>query len=99
MSRHRFVRNIDVNEEMDDDYISDGGEDDLSPEDYDRMIDGLEHIRATLGDERQSALTDQEIKDALYEAYFDVEQAIAVLLEKQERKFVARERQGELQTG
>lgn len=44
------------------------------------MIDGLEHIRATLGDERQSALTDQEIKDALYEAYFDVEQAIAVLL-------------------
>lgn len=44
------------------------------------MMDGLEHIRATLGDERQSALTDQEIKDALYEAYFDVEQAIAVLL-------------------
>lgn len=43
-------------------------------------MDGLEHIRATLGDERQSALTDQEIKDALYEAYFDVEQAIAVLL-------------------
>ncbi len=44
------------------------------------MMDGLEHIRATLGDERQSALTDQEIKDSLYEAYFDVEQAIAALL-------------------
>lgn len=75
------------------------------------MMDGLEHIRATLGDERQSALTDQEIKDSLYEFYFDVEQAIADLLgafipdyiirqthglpEKQERKFIHRERQGE----
>ncbi|KAI0356515.1 hypothetical protein OH77DRAFT_1535381 [Trametes cingulata] len=93
MSRHRFVRNIDIHEELEDDAISDGGEDDLSPEDYDRMMDGLEHIRATLGDERQSALTDQEIKDSLYEYYFDVEQAISDLLEKQERKFAARERQ------
>ncbi|KAI0370154.1 hypothetical protein BV20DRAFT_299766 [Pilatotrama ljubarskyi] len=80
MSRHRFVRNIDIHEELEDDAISDGGEDDLSPEDYDRMMDGLEHIRATLGDEKQSALTDQEIKDSLYEYYFDVEQAIADLL-------------------
>ncbi|KAI0676986.1 hypothetical protein C8Q78DRAFT_960253 [Trametes maxima] len=93
MSRHRFVRNIDINEELEDDAISDGGEDDLSPEDYDRMMDGLEHIRATLGDERQTALTDQDIKDSLYEYYFNVEQAIADLLEKQERKFTARERQ------
>ncbi|KAI0637925.1 hypothetical protein C8Q77DRAFT_1153620 [Trametes polyzona] len=93
MSRHRFVRNIDVNEELDDDYISEEGDDDLSPEDYERMMDGLEHIRATLGNEQQSALTDQDIKDSLYEYYFDVEQAIADLLEKQERKFAARERQ------
>ncbi|KAI0650146.1 hypothetical protein C8Q79DRAFT_1006444 [Trametes meyenii] len=93
MSRHRFVRNININEELEDDAISDGGEDDLSPEDYERMMDGLEHIRATLGDERHTALTDQDIKDSLYEYYFDVEQAIADLLEKQERKFAARERQ------
>ncbi|KAI0771977.1 hypothetical protein BD413DRAFT_475037 [Trametes elegans] len=93
MSRHRFVRNININEELEDDAISDGGEDDLSPEDYDRMMDGLEHIRATLGDERQSALTDQDIKDSLYEYYFDVEGAITDLLDKQERRFAARERQ------
>ncbi|KAH9850047.1 hypothetical protein C2E23DRAFT_905383 [Lenzites betulinus] len=94
MSRHRFVRNMNINEELDDDYISDGGDDDLNPEDYERMMDGLEHIRATLGDEHRSALTDQDIKDSLYEYYFDVEQAIADLLEKQDRKFAARERQG-----
>ncbi|KAI0824665.1 hypothetical protein BC628DRAFT_1410793 [Trametes gibbosa] len=93
MSRHRFVRNLDINEELDDDYISDGGDDDLNPEDYERMMDGLEHIRATLGDEHQSGLTDKDIKDSLYEYYFDVEQAIADLLEKQDRKFAARERQ------
>ena len=52
MSRHRFVRNIDIHgrfdyeiygqtfpyvicsEELEDDAISDEGEDDLSPEDY-----------------------------------------------------------------
>ncbi|KAJ2975249.1 hypothetical protein NUW54_g11763 [Trametes sanguinea] len=93
MSRHRFVRNIDIHEEMEDDAISDGGEEDLSPEDYDRMMDGLEHIRAALGDENQSALTDQDIKDSLYEYYFDVEHAIEDLLGKQERRFAARERQ------
>lgn len=48
-----------------------------SPE---RMMDGLEQIRATLGDERQSALTDDDIKASLYEYYFNVEQAIEDLL-------------------
>ncbi|KAI9066374.1 hypothetical protein FKP32DRAFT_1566029, partial [Trametes sanguinea] len=89
---------LSVPEEMEDDAISDGGEEDLSPEDYDRMMDGLEHIRATLGDENQSALTDQDIKDSLYEYYFDVEHAIEDLLGKQERRFAARERQGKLLT-
>ncbi|KAH9894386.1 hypothetical protein C8Q73DRAFT_745894 [Cubamyces lactineus] len=93
MSRHRFVRNIDIHEELEDDAISDEGEDDLSPEDYERMMDGLEQIRATLGDERQSALTDEDIKASLYEYYFNVEQAIEDLLEKQARRFAARERQ------
>ncbi|CDO74289.1 hypothetical protein BN946_scf184663.g10 [Trametes cinnabarina] len=93
MSRHRFVRNIDIHEELEDDIISDDGEADLSPEDYERMMNGLEQIRATLGDESQSALTDQDIKDSLYEYYFDVEQAITDLLGKQERRFAARERQ------
>ena len=45
-----------------------------------RMMDGLEQIRATLGDERQSALTDDDIKASLYEYYFNVEQAIEDLL-------------------
>ncbi|KAI0332464.1 hypothetical protein GY45DRAFT_1344655 [Cubamyces sp. BRFM 1775] len=93
MSRHRFVRNIDVHEELEDDVISDEGEDDLSPEDYERMMDGLEQIRAMLGDEPQSALTDDDIKASLYEYYFNVEQAMEDLLEKQGRRFAARERQ------
>ncbi len=43
-------------------------------------MNGLEHIRAMLGDEQQSNLTNTDIKDALYNFYYDVEQATAHLL-------------------
>ncbi|RPD66692.1 hypothetical protein L226DRAFT_115691 [Lentinus tigrinus ALCF2SS1-7] len=93
MSRHRFVRNIDINEEMEDDVISDGGEyEDLSQEDYDQMISGLEQIRRMLGDENHSRLTDADIKQALYHYYFDIEQATNWLLEEQNRRLAAEAR-------
>ena len=38
------------------------------------------HDRAMLGDEPQSALTDDDIKASLYEYYFNVEQAMEDLL-------------------
>ncbi|KAI0722178.1 hypothetical protein C8T65DRAFT_134547 [Cerioporus squamosus] len=81
MSRHRFVRNIDINEELEEDAISDGGEyEDLDQEDYDQMINGLEQIRRMLGDEDHSRLTDADIKDALYHYYLDVDKATNWLL-------------------
>ena len=40
------------------------------------MEDGLERVRAILGDETQSGLSDGVIRDALWETYFDVEQAV-----------------------
>ncbi|KAH9938502.1 uncharacterized protein B0H18DRAFT_17490 [Fomitopsis serialis] len=63
MSRHRFVRNINVQEELEDDYASDGGEADMDPEEYEQMMEGLERVRITLGSPEQSGLSDQEIKD------------------------------------
>ena len=41
------------------------------------MEDGLERVRAILGGEAQSGLSDGVIRDALWETYFDVEQAVA----------------------
>ncbi|KAI0952558.1 hypothetical protein AcV7_008317 [Taiwanofungus camphoratus] len=95
MSRHRYVKNIDIHEELDDDAISDGG-DDLSPEDHERMQDGLEQVRATLGSEEHSGISDHDIQDALYYYEFDIQQSINWLLEDQERKNVAKQRKGKL---
>ncbi|KAI0722989.1 hypothetical protein C8Q76DRAFT_793974 [Earliella scabrosa] len=92
MSRHRFVRNIDINEELEEDAISDGGYEDLSQQDYEHMMNGLEHIRRMLGDEQHSNLSDADIKDALYQCYWDIEQATDYLLGEQERRRVAQER-------
>ncbi|KAI1789022.1 hypothetical protein LXA43DRAFT_601149 [Ganoderma leucocontextum] len=77
---------------MDDDVISDGGYDDLSPEDHERMVNGLEHIRSMIGDEESSKLSEADIIEALYHYYFDVEQATAWLLEEQERRLAAQAR-------
>ncbi|TCD66818.1 Hsp70 suppressor, GTPase facilitates ribosomal subunit dissociation [Steccherinum ochraceum] len=94
MSRHRDVRNMNVHEEMQDDYYSDGAEDDLSPEDYERLMDGMEMVRETIGPVGQSGITEADIKDTLYHYDFDVEHSVAWLLEEQERRFVAQERRG-----
>ncbi len=84
-------------EEMEDDVVSDGGYDNLSPEDHgehkaflyiqlklicvtERMTNGLEHIRSMIGDVEASKLSDEDIVEALYHYYFDVEQATAWLL-------------------
>lgn len=82
---------------MEDDVVSDGGYDDLSPEDHgkckgflhmlqilsyrtERMMNGLEHIRNMIGDAEASKLSDEDIAEALYHYFFDVEQATAWLL-------------------
>ena len=40
-----------------------------------RMMNGLEHIRNMIGDAEASKLSDEDIAEALYHFYFDVEQA------------------------
>ncbi|KAF8076072.1 hypothetical protein FPV67DRAFT_396363 [Lyophyllum atratum] len=76
MSRHRHFRNLNINDEMDDDALSDGGEEDMTEEQHARLLHGLEHVRAVLGDEGVSGLSDKDIKDALWEFFFDEEKAI-----------------------
>lgn len=83
-------------EELEDDALSDGGYDDLTQEQYgqcmlyghqtpvdfgkDQMMGALEEIRRMLGDEQHSKLSDPEIKDALYNHYFDIEPAMNDLI-------------------
>ena len=45
-----------------------------------RLANGLEQIRAMLGPEEASGISDKEIKDTLYHYYFDVQQSIDWIL-------------------
>lgn len=45
-----------------------------------RMQDGLEQVRATLGSEEHSGISDHDIQDALYYYEFDIQQSINWLL-------------------
>ncbi|KAF9482030.1 hypothetical protein BDN70DRAFT_488629 [Pholiota conissans] len=92
MSRHRDVRNLNIADELDDDALSDGGDDELTQEQQDQMNDGLEQVRRVIGNEDVSGLSDNSIKDALWEYYFDVEKTITWAFEERERREIAKER-------
>ncbi|KAI0092467.1 hypothetical protein BDY19DRAFT_485247 [Irpex rosettiformis] len=93
MSRHRDVRNMNIQDELDlDEDIDEGGEDDLSSEDYERLVDGLERIRAIIGSPEQSGVSDEEIKGTLYNCYYDEAESLNRILEVQARRHAAQER-------
>ncbi|KAG5653090.1 hypothetical protein H0H81_002389 [Sphagnurus paluster] len=79
-------------DELDDDALSDGGEEDMTDEQHARLLSGLEQIRQVLGDESVSGLSDKDIKDALWEFFFDEEKAIQWALEEQHKRRLAQER-------
>ncbi|KAF8271708.1 hypothetical protein EI94DRAFT_1678947, partial [Lactarius quietus] len=91
MSRHRFVRNLDLDEERDDGALSDGG-DDMTPEEHAQLEAGLDNVRTVLGSEERSGFTDSFIRETLWDCYFDVDKTVEWLAEEQERKNAAQER-------
>ena len=52
----------------------------MSP--LERLEEGLEQIRNMIGSEAQSGITDDEIKDTLWNAYYDVEASLNSILGK-----------------
>lgn len=84
MSRHRIYQNYDYEEDLDE---FDGGsfaeeeEDELSPEDRAQMTAGTEEIRAVLGPQA-AKVTTQQIQEALWHYYYDVDKTVAYLISK-----------------
>ena len=109
MSRHRDFHNLNIHgltlslnnlnklskplDELDDDALSDGGEEEMTIEQQGlpeanilasvqaeyvqaQMNDGLEQVRLTIGNQVMSELSENSIKDALWEYYFDVEKTV-----------------------
>ncbi|KAG6850053.1 hypothetical protein H0H93_001869 [Arthromyces matolae] len=92
MSRHRHYRNINIQDELDDDALSDGGEEEMTDEEHARLLHALEEVRQVLGDENVSGLSDREIKDVIWEFFFDVQETIRWALDEQKKKQLARDR-------
>ncbi|KAG2043211.1 hypothetical protein BDR03DRAFT_931403 [Suillus americanus] len=93
MSRHRLVRNMNIHDELDDDALSDGG-DELTPEQHAQMAFCLEQIREVIGDEAVSGFDDNFIKETLWDQYFSVESSLSYLYEEKERRASVKIRKG-----
>ncbi|KAK4046543.1 hypothetical protein OIV83_005995 [Microbotryomycetes sp. JL201] len=91
MSRHRAVKNLDLDEELDDQAIDYGGQDyddDMTEEQAAQMASALSAVQHVLGP--TTTITDKEIKDALWDSYFDVDGTVAYLLDEQHKKQAAK---------
>ncbi len=85
MSRHKLVKGLDLDEELD---VYDGAEDDfdaeeeeeLAPEDEEHLRRGTTEVRNTLGSDFPA--TDKEIQDTLYYYYYDVQKTVHYLLSR-----------------
>ncbi|OBT56586.1 hypothetical protein VE04_03288 [Pseudogymnoascus sp. 24MN13] len=89
MSRHKIVKNMDLDDEMDDydggeDYADDGSEE-LSEEDKESMRVGTISVREALGDD-VPGITDKDIQEALWHYFYDVEKSVNYLLQSRTAK-------------
>ncbi|KAJ9474783.1 Elongation factor 1 alpha-like protein [Pseudozyma hubeiensis] len=87
MSRHRAVRNLDLDEELaEDDYYDEDPYDNLSQEDHEAMTEAYAQTLDVIGPISSNGFTEREIKDILWDAYFDVDSAVTQLVEEKSRR-------------
>ncbi|KAJ4472184.1 hypothetical protein J3R30DRAFT_3709634 [Lentinula aciculospora] len=95
MSRHRYVKNLNIADELDDDALSDGvDEEEMTAEQQLKMNDVLEEIRNVIGEEEISGLPDSEIKETIWYYNFGISESIHWCLDQQEKRRAVQERQG-----
>lgn len=57
-----------------------------STSDLESLDAALEEVKSVLGNEASSGFTDREVKEALWDAYFDAQAVVSQLLEDKERR-------------
>ncbi|KAI1314573.1 HBS1-like protein [Mortierella claussenii] len=85
MSRHRSVRNLDINDVLDDGYDEEDyvEEQPMTEDEQAQMADAIVEVKEMLGGAKVSI---KEIQDALWYYYFDVNQAAVYLMDELEKK-------------
>ncbi|KAI5480838.1 elongation factor 1 alpha-like protein [Pseudohyphozyma bogoriensis] len=86
MSRHRAIGKLSLDDELDDGAFSSEGEEDMEMDDIQQaqMASGVMAVRERLGP--SSPISDREIRSALWNFYFDVDESLAYVKEEQKKK-------------
>ncbi|THH08132.1 hypothetical protein EW145_g2914 [Phellinidium pouzarii] len=96
MSRHRVVRNINIEEELDDGAISEEEVISISPEEQEtataQIEDAVDQVRDIIGAESSSGISDAFLKDVVWNNYLDVGRSVDEVLEERERRQLASDR-------
>ncbi|KAL8688355.1 MAG: hypothetical protein Q9218_005715 [Villophora microphyllina] len=80
MSRHKLVKTMDLDDELDD-YDGADYDDDFDATDEPRLRQGVLDVRAVLGPSVN--VRDNDIEDSLWHYYYDVEKTVNYLLQQQ----------------
>ena len=76
MSRHRFIKNLDLDDELDDFEGEEDNDADYDPNEDPQMRESLAQARTVL----ESDFTDREIQESLWHTYYDVDKTVDYLL-------------------
>ncbi|KAK0453280.1 hypothetical protein EV421DRAFT_1763199 [Armillaria borealis] len=76
MSRHRDVRNINLDDELDDDTLSDGGDEEMTEQEQAELNATFEQVRDVIGDEDTTGISEREIREYLWDCFFKVDQTV-----------------------
>ncbi|KZS97607.1 hypothetical protein SISNIDRAFT_191302 [Sistotremastrum niveocremeum HHB9708] len=94
MSRHRFVKNLNIHDELAVDRYDEEDVDEIpqmTPEQRVQLDSASAEVRRLLGPEDTSGFSNDDIRAAVWDSYFDVEESVKWLLDEQAK---AREREG-----
>ncbi|QRW19182.1 Elongation factor Tu GTP binding domain [Rhizoctonia solani] len=82
---------MNIHDELAEDDVSDTYDEDeeMTNEQKDQMAVGLAQVRSVLGEKDASGVDDKQIKDALWDSYFDVEGTISWLLDQRAKEAAA----------
>ncbi|KAG8906018.1 Hsp70 suppressor, GTPase facilitates ribosomal subunit dissociation [Tulasnella sp. 403] len=93
MSRHRFVRNMNIHEELDGGYHDDEDPfEGITPDQQVQLDSATETVMNLLGAQQNTLLSENEIRHVLWDNYFEVDPTLDWAFSEQKRRQAARDK-------